>query len=214
MASQFDQYKPAHEEALAKVLQLMDGAAWKKSKEEPGITFYTAPAEGSSYTMVKSVVEIKAPIENIIARVLKTATVEPTAPKEVMEKEGCRERRLINTQDDEEKNTFMYINLLSASRLVSERDFLMYRRLYNKDGKYISLNVSIVNDDIMPEQKGRVRAHMHFQAFIMEQINPETVRLTFMCHADPKGSVPAMVYNSAAVGQGYSAKKILDEFTQ
>ena len=39
-------------------------------------------------------------------------------------------------------------------------------------------------------------------------------QLTFLCHADPSGNVPAMIYNVAATNQGYSAlraKKALEQ---
>jgi hypothetical protein len=53
---------------------------------------------------------------------------------------------------------------------------------------------------------------MVFQAFLIE---PDAVgtKLTFLCHAEPNGSIPAMVYNAAVTNQGYSAlrtKKALE----
>lgn len=202
----FAPYKAIHEETLNKCIKLKEGAAWKFSKEEDGVKFYTASAEGSSFSMVKSETIIKATMEAVNDRIAKTPTIDANTPDN--QRDGARERWLSNTVDDETRATFMYIALISPSSLVSERDFFMYRRCYERDGVHIQLNVSVKNDEIKPDVKGRVRAHMFFQIFFVEKIDDATTKLTFMCHADPKGSVPAFVYNAGAVGQGASLKTI------
>ena len=202
----FAPYREVHEQTLNKCIQLKEGADWKFSKEEDGVKFYTAPAEGSSFAMVKSETVIKAPKAAVNDRIAKTPKVDANTPDN--QRDGAQERWLSHTVDDDTRATFMYIDLISPSRLVSERDFLMFRRCYERDGVHIQLNVSIKNDEIKPEVKGRVRAHMFFQIFFVEKIDEETTKLTFMCHADPMGSIPAFVYNAGAVGQGAALKTI------
>ena len=48
------------------------------------------------------------------------------------------------------------------------------------------------------------------QCFVAEQAGDE-VKLTFIVHADPAGSIPAWIYNKVATDQGYAVKKIRDE---
>jgi hypothetical protein len=60
---------------------------------------------------------------------------------------------------------------------------------------------------LVPVAKGAVRGNMVFQAFIVEP-DPVGSKLTFLCHAEPNGSVPSAIYNTAATNQGYSALRI------
>ena len=67
---------------------------------------------------------------------------------------------------------------------------------------------SIENEALHGVGKGYVRGKLHFQAYIAEADGDNKTKLTFMGHADPCGSIPAMVYNAAATNQGYSLLNI------
>ena len=149
MAEVFAPYQELHEQTYHKCLELKDSPVWKKSKEESGATFYTASAEGSSFSMVKSETLIKAPMQAVIDRLANTPKIDENTPD--AERDGTRERWLAKTVDDETRATFLYIALISSSRFVTDRDFLMYRRCYKNGEMHVQLSVSVVNDEIKPE---------------------------------------------------------------
>lgn len=204
----------AHEKTLHEVLDLVDKAQWKLSKEEPEIKFYTSSYPGSSFSMVKSIVSIPNKHDKLIEILSKVETYDQNTPAE--KRDGAKERYLLGQGDAEHQTKFMYISLESGSRFVTDREFFMLRRHYNVDGKDIWLHCSVDGDNIVPPNKKNVRGKITFQTYILEK-DPEHEgcdRLTFIVHADPCGSVPALIYNTVAVNQGYSAKKIRDEALQ
>ena len=93
------------------------------------------------------------------------------------------------------------------------RDFLTFQKVMKDGDKLFLVRTSIVNDELKAPVKKYVRGDMIFQAFMCEAV-AEGTKLTFLCHADPCGNVPSMIYNVAAINQGYSAlraKKALEK---
>ena len=206
---QLAEYAKQSEELLPKFLALATSSEWKESKKEQDITFYTRTDPSSSYHQVKSVVTIPASIETVISILKPIEVVDASTPKE--KRHGLNERKaLYGPADDQYQTAIFEIEIESPAPLVSPRDFLLFRRFYQKDGKQVYLHNSIVNDTLFPEKKGVVRGVMPFQGFIVEP-DPDhngNVRLTFLVHADPKGKIPATVYNLVVTNQGYAAKGI------
>ena len=201
------QYVAQHEEALQRFLALENDKDWKFNKEEDGVKFYFRSEAGSSYTQVKSVTDVAAPVEAVTAILDTIKTVEPSKPED-----GFKERREFGQLNDENKTSFLYVVVQSGSRLVTDRDFIMLRRKYVKDGKTIYLHVS-VPDEVQAVNKSYVRGQMKLQGYIVEAdpANAGHCKLTFMVHTDPAGSIPAMVYNAVVGKQGLVVKKIRDQ---
>lgn len=199
-------YGKQSEALLSKVLTIKDSPDWKQSKQETDITFYTRTDPSSPYTQVKSVVSIPAPMDKVLEVLNEIEVVDASTPKE--KRHGLNERKVLyGPLDDEFQTSIFLIELESPAVLVSPRDFVLFRRHYQKDGKHIYLHSSIVNDDLYPEKKGVVRGEMLFQSFIAEQDNGN-VKLTFLVHGDPKGKIPSAVFNMVVQNQGYAAKGI------
>ena len=211
MSAQLDlaAYNAQIKERYDHMIAILDDPGWTKEKEEKGVVFYKRSEKGSSFAQVKSVVTISKPIEDVVEVLKVVKTVDENTPKE--QREGCIERRALNPiEGDPDNAQFFYIIVESPSRLVTSRDFLMYCKFF-RDGDKVSLvRTSIVNDSLVPVNKKYVRANMLFQGFVCEPC-PEGTKLTFLAHGDPCGSVPAMVYNAAAVKQGYSAVRIKEQ---
>jgi hypothetical protein len=151
-------------------------------------------------------VTIAKPPQEVLAYCKNVRPVTSSTPKD--QREGCLERRIISTVDgDPNGASFYYIAVDSNSSVVSSRDFLMFTRIFVEGPISYLVRTSIVNDAIAPPKKGLVRGNMFFQAFVVEP-DPAGTKLTFVCHADPAGSVPAMIYNTAVNNQGLSALRV------
>lgn len=203
------EYLDLHEKRLQEVLQYYEKGEWKLSKEEPTIKFYTATYPGSSFSMVKSVVSIAGKHDETIKILNSVEKIDDKTPKEVAD--GTKLREIFGGEEGGAR--YIYMVLDSGSRLASNREFLVVRKRYDVDTKIVWLCVSVDNTTIRPVGKGNVRGNMTFQAYILDKDpdNEGADRLTFIVHADPCGSIPAMIYNSVAVNQGNGARKIRDE---
>ncbi|OHS96393.1 hypothetical protein TRFO_37461 [Tritrichomonas foetus] len=207
-AEQIQQYEQKWAQAADTAFAVLDSSDWDKQKsKDKDCEIYLRHEKGSSFAQVKSVVTINAPISTVEENLKTTKVVDKNTPKE--EREGNIERRIVSqVNDGADAAGFFYIAVESPSSLVSPREFLMYQKLTRRDGKIALIRTSIENDDIQKTAKGNVRGNMHFQAFIAESVNDSTTKLCFVCHADPCGKIPSMVYNSAATNQGYSALRL------
>lgn len=199
-----DSYKQQVDETTKKVLHILDDPGWVEKEKKTEITFYTRSVAGSSFNQIKSVVTIPTTLDKLYEELKKVVPVNDETPKE--KRDGFLERCILSEID--EQTAFYYIALETSSRFVSPRDFLTIQRVIpNLDEKVILIRTSIIDDTIKPEVKGRVRGNMFFQAYIGEEENG-IVKLSFLVHADPCGSVPAMIYNTVATKQGENALKI------
>ena len=202
----------AHEKSAHETLDIVEKGAWKLSKEQPDIKFYTGSYQNSSFSMVKAVVSIPADHEKIV-KILNTVNkIDDKTPD--ADRDGANEQYLFGEQNDEAQTSYLYISLQSGSRLVTDRDFVMLRKYYKFGDKELWHHTSFdKGDELVPPNKKNVRGKITFQTYILEK-DPEhadAYRLTFVVHADPSGSIPAMIYNAVAVSQGESAKKIRDQ---
>ncbi|EAX90640.1 hypothetical protein TVAG_041150 [Trichomonas vaginalis G3] len=202
------EYLDLHEKRLHEMLEVIEKAQWKLSKEEPTIKFYTSSYPGSSFSMVKSVVYVNGKADEAIKILDQVPTIDANTPKELAD--GAKERYLFGGVEGGAR--YLYMSLDSGSRFVSDREFLLLRKRYDLEDKKVWLCVSIDNTELKPVAKGNVRGNMTFQAYILDKdpANGED-RLTFVVHADPCGSIPAVLYNSVAVNQGNGAKRIRDD---
>ena len=201
-----------HEQGAHESLELVEKGPWKLSKEQPDIKFFTGTYKNSSFSMVKAVVSIPGDHEQIV-KILNTVNkIDDKTPDK--DRDGANEQYLFGEQNDGQQTSYMYISLQSGSRFVSDRDFVMLRRYYKFGEVELWHHASFdTGDSLVPPNKKNVRGTITFQTYILEK-DPEhegAYRLTFVVHADPSGSIPAVIYNTVAVSQGESAKKIRDE---
>ena len=201
-------YEAAITECLERCKALLDAGDWKKDKEEKDVVFFTRKVEGSSFNMVKSISMIPKPMEMVVDNLSEVRNIEPNMPAK--ERDGTHQQWLFVHEPNKFNDGYMYLALETPSMLVSPRDFLMYRKHFEEGGKHYFPQVSIENDAIRGPVKGFVRGKILTQCFVAEQ-DGDQVKLTFIVHADPAGSIPAWIYNKVATDQGYAVKKIRDE---
>jgi hypothetical protein len=194
------------EQRFAHVKSILNDAGWKQSKKEQDIVFFNRSEAGSGFSQVKSIVTIAKPPQEVFTYISSDRPITSSTPKD--QREGCIERRVVSrVEGDPNGAAFYYIAVDSNSSLVSSRDFLMFERSFVEGSTSYFVRTSVVNDAVVPPKKGLVRGNMFFQAFIVEP-DPAGTKLTFVCHADPAGSIPAMIYNTAVNNQGYSVLRV------
>lgn len=208
-AAKLTEFSQKNEKVVDHVLEILNDPSWKESKKEPEITFYTRSEAGNSFTQVKSVVSIAAPMSTVLDVLRPIETIKPSDPKE--KRHGFLERKVVyGPEENADETSIFYIAMEAPGPMISARDFLLFRKHYSRDGKEIYMHCSVTEDSLVPPAKGMVRADMFFQGFICENDpdNANCIRLTFVAHADPCGSLPAWAYNMVVTNQGYAAKGI------
>lgn len=89
---------------------------------------------------------------------------------------------------------------------VSNRDFVSVSHLARVDNK-IYLGVKSVEYP-HPEVKGVVRGWIHIGGYILEKIDENTTRITYISDSDTKGSLPGLVKNAVSQKQGGIAARV------
>lgn len=193
--------------------QLYNSDDWKPSKKEDDVEYFTRSVQDSKFTMIKSTTIVEKSASELVdfLNFLKVIKKDMTPA----ERDGAIERQVFNMEgENPHGNAIVYLALESGSRFVSPRDFFMARKYFEEGDKYYFIVISIDDKGAAPAPKGLVRGKILCNATIVEKIDDKKSRLSFIAHGDPCGSVPAMIYNQVAVGQGACVKKIRDEITK
>jgi hypothetical protein len=209
--AEYDEYNAISSAAFEKLLSVLDAPDWKASESKPNFTLSYKYVPDSSFMLIKSETTIAKPIEAVLKRLSTVENVDSKTPEE--KRDGAIERTLIVPQPNEYNEGFIYLALDSGSRMVSHRDFLLYRKHYERDGIHYFISASVVNDKIAPEKKGFVRGKILLQGFLIDPSpsEPAKVRIRFVAHGDPCGSIPGFVYNAVCSKQGYTVIRLREE---
>ncbi|OHT11461.1 hypothetical protein TRFO_19101 [Tritrichomonas foetus] len=200
------------DETLEKTISILaDKASFKEEKKDGPINFYTRSEKGSSFSQVLSSTSIPVPVERVLEELKKVEIIDPSMDKKLRDDTLYQELYVLD-ESDSFHDGFVYCALDTPTRLVSKRDFLMYRKHYERDGVHYFVHVSVDYQGVRPVTKEYVRGKILLQIDILDA-DPENegaARLRFLVHADPAGSIPAWVYNMTAISQGYAVKKVRD----
>ena len=206
---QIQQFDAASEKALENVKEALNATDWKELKRDGDTIFYSRSVPSSSFSMIKSETTISLPFDVVAKELYTCPDIKPEQPAN--ERDGVIERTLYPVCGDRTYDEgLLYLALESPSKLVSPRDFVMYRKHYLIDGVHYFTQCS-VDSNIREENKKYVRGSILFQSFVVDNDpNSDAVRVRFVVHADPKGKIPALIYNAVASSQGYAVKKLKD----
>ncbi|KAH0786166.1 PCTP-like protein [Histomonas meleagridis] len=193
---------------LENVSRILNSSDWKKSKKEDGVEYFTRKVKGSNFKMIKSTTIVPRPLDDMITFSSRFREVTPDMPAEI--RTGSIERRLFKFPEPNPHNDgFVYLAIESGTKIVSDRDFVMIRKYFQKDGIHYYICVSIDDDQVRPVSKNLVRAKMLCNAIVLEPSGQNT-KVSFICHADPAGAIPSKVYNMVSLKQGVCVKDIRD----
>lgn len=105
-----------------------------------------------------------------------------------------------------EENYKIIYTQFKATWPVSNRDFVsVSTRQREGDTQFI-----VTQSCSYPyaEVQGVVRGHLHIGGYMLEKIDENTTRITYLSDSDPKGSIPQMIKNTASSRQGSVASKV------
>jgi hypothetical protein len=106
------------------------------------------------------------------------------------------------------EGALVYSYMNPKTKIITPRDFLIFRRKYESDGRVVQLAASIEDDQLKPPVKGFIRGVMTFQASIFEKVDEGKTKVTFLGHFDPNDSISTFLLNTMAKRQGEMMKKV------
>lgn len=199
-----------HEEAFASTCSLRESPEFKLKKKDGDFNIYVKKDPINKFDQIMSWVSMPFTEEEILSQVRCLDLIDEHTPDK--DRNGIAIRRILweDKEDKEHENLIVYICMETPVRIVSKRDFLIFRRLYRDNGRAYFMHISFDNEKIMPQVEGNVRGQIYFQMYIVED-DPDiqgNKKLWFLAQANPMGNIPAWVYNAIVVGQAQNPQII------
>lgn len=173
---------------------------WTLRKNEDGIKVYTRPVSGSALDEFKGTCIVDAQTQELAELLKDVASYPDWLP-------NCSEAQLIKR----EGNVQIHYSQTEAPFPVSNRD-CYYRYTYIQKGPDYEVKMTAL-PDYGPQREGvvrmkKVQGHWYFQA-----LKDGRSRVSYQVHADPGGSIPSWLTNSAVVSNPYNTlSKLIDRF--
>ncbi|KAI8812183.1 hypothetical protein BJ742DRAFT_768738 [Cladochytrium replicatum] len=170
--------------ALKKLKELKEDPHWTVHSDSNGVKIWTQPAEnGVAMPMTKGETSIDGvqpfDVFSVIAMpAARRVWDERFEELQVLESFGPRSARFRAKQ----KGGFA----------IAGREFVGIQSWMLEDGVYYACQYSI-EDDTIPVSEGRVRGHIHLAGWIVSPSGPNSVTVTYITHADPKGTIPSAI---------------------
>jgi hypothetical protein len=146
---QLAEYDTAVQEVFERVVGLLGDAGWSKPKHYKDVTIWTRSVPGSALNMTKSEMPVTKPFDLVLSKLSEVLEITPDMPAD--ERDGMIRHFLMVAEPNPFKDDFVYVAGEAPAKIISLRDFLIYRKHFERDGAHFFVQTSIVNDKIMPE---------------------------------------------------------------
>lgn len=168
--------------------------AWEQVDDKDGIRVYTRPIPGVDFNEFKGVTVIHARIE-VLGMVLRDI---PQYPDWFAD---CKEAQVVERFDD---NNVVLHFVQDAPWPVSDRDVVLK---VNTDVDYTKgravIKMASVDDPRVKPKPDRVRMRSMTGSFVLEYLAREKTRVTYVIRADPSGTLPGALANTASRAYPY-----------
>lgn len=179
---------------LAVVLANSPSADWKLKKDKEGIAVYTRSVEASDVAEFKAVMSVEGTNLQQVLEVLTNVD----GYKELFP--DCSEARLL---EREGRYNIVHYSRTKAPFPVDDRDGIYQLRTTISANNTKAVLALSVLPDRLPRTDGVVRIPAGSGKWEVEQIG-RNVKILYQFHADPGGSVPTWLVNSAIVDTPYN----------
>jgi hypothetical protein len=170
------------------------GEDWKLVKNDSEIKVYTRPIAGSDMDEFKGIGIIDARLDVVIA-----ALNDIPAQKEWVV--ACREAHILKTINDE---SMLVYSRAYAPWPVSDRDVIVKRTLKaNFESGMVTIYMSALKDPIVPLQRGAVRITEMEGRFILEHLDRNRTKISYILRTNPAGYIPDAIANYASKDMPY-----------
>jgi hypothetical protein len=166
---------------------------WAVAKDQDGVMVYTRHVEGTSLKEFKGVIILKTTPDKVLAQIR-----DAEHHRDWMHNTKDSKIARWNSPDD-----FYTYAINDAPWPVADRDNVVHMQVSHPDAKTTRVKMTGATG-IVPEVEGVVRVKMLNGFWLIEEMPYGLVRVTQQCIADPGGSLPNWLVNSAVVDNPFN----------
>jgi hypothetical protein len=183
------------------VSQSDTASGWKLAKDKNGIRIYTRLAEDSKFKEYKSLADIDATPEELLAELLDVGSYT----------EWMAQVKLAEILETDGEDKFYVYSEVKIPWPFDNRDEITLSEVERPAGsEEIRIKINIIKDFI-PEKKGIVRIPSGNGLWIFTPMENGKTRVYHRFAGDPGGTIPAWVVNMFLVDQPYKTMLALQE---
>ena len=186
---------------IALSFQLSAQTDWVLEKDKNEVKVYTCDMPGSSLKAYKGITIVESNVESLVKTLQDVSNFEEWMP-DIAEAE-------LKTLDN---NIQVHYLVNSAPFPVSDRD-CYYQFTYQYEGENVNVTMQAL-PEYGPEESRNVRIPYAKGFWLFEKITDKTTRITYQAHADPGGSIPSWLANSAVVDTPFETLSNLKEYVK
>jgi hypothetical protein len=175
---------------------------WKLVKEETGIKVYTKFESGSEYKAFKAEMQVSCKIENIIAVLKNSDSINNWIV-------NCKGIKLLKTEGNDQ---FYYIET-SLPFPFKNRDMVYQFQYIGINSDRVKVNV-IGIPHYIPAREGIVRMAKTNGYWLLTSVDSNKTSVTYQMHVEPGGLIPAWLANPFIVNVPFSTFKELRKIIQ
>jgi hypothetical protein len=160
-------------------------SSWELKKNEDGIKVYTKSSDDSRLKSIRVTCDLQGSLSELTALLLDagahTSWVYSTKSSHIVKQIS--------------PNQQVYYSEINLPWPLTNRDVVVMMTLrQDPETKVLEVSADAVNSDI-PPKKGLVRVSQSSVVWKVAASSPESMRVEYIAHADPGGSVPAWISN-------------------
>lgn len=168
-------------------------------KDADGIQVFCRPVEGSLFHEVKAVTFLHISLDDAVAFISDVSGYPEWISK-------CGEARLLEQVSPSESYSYTVVN---AHWPVSDRDAVTRDVIMEAADRSAVTITSTSSPDYLPEQEGRVRVRTLNAKWEILPQGDGTVKVEFTGYSDPRGTLPAWIFNPFLPRQAYNSFKAM-----
>lgn len=172
---------------------------WNLEKDKEDIKVYTSIVQGSKLKAYKAITMINASVGQLVRTLQDPNQFVKWMP-------NCEVAKLYELK----ANVQIHYLELRAPFPVSNRDGY-YRFTYQNMGENVKVDIEAM-PDYGKKINNLIRISYSKGFWLLEKISPNQSRITYQVHADPGGSIPSWLANSAVVDTPFETLKNLKKY--
>jgi hypothetical protein len=173
--------------------------SWELRKNESGIKIHTRPVEGFDLKQFRGVITLNESIQKVERIICDIAKMPQWIP-------NCIEARQIKN----DKGLFLYYTITETPFPLDNRDVVNQFNFIRKDN---SVKIEITaKPDYLAVNEDMVRIPYIKGFWLLEQVDHSKTKLTYQMLADPGGSIPTWLANSAVVDNPFNTLLNIESF--
>ena len=174
---------------------------WHLKKNKNGISIYTRPAEHSKLNEFKGIVVLNTPVDALVKTLKDADNLTKWVP-------DCGTSKLVKIEGNDQ---YHYLVTKAPFPLLDRDSYIHFKYTTIDNGVKVDIEAL---PSYKPEKDGLVRVPYCKGYWQLEKQSDQQTKVTYQVSADPGGSIPAWLANTASVSTPFKTLKNLREYVK